>query len=65
MKDGDYLNSDYRACCGFGHRQVFENITEQLERRLNMLLIRAVKPSTRERWAILIACFPRLYEKQR
>ena len=32
MKDGDYLNSDYRACCGFGHRQVFENITEQLEK---------------------------------
>ena len=23
------------ACCGFGHRQVFENITEQLENAIN------------------------------
>ena len=24
-----------KACCGFGHRQVFENITEQLESAIN------------------------------
>lgn len=65
MKDGDYLNSDYRACCGFGHRQVFENITEQLENAVNSAANQGCKSSTRERWAILIACFPRLYEKQR
>ena len=32
-----------KACCGFGHRQVFENITEQLEKAVNSAAIQGCK----------------------
>ena len=65
-----------KACCGFGHREVYQNITGQLERAVleaaehgctlfytgAMVGVRCFTP---EQWVNLIISFRRLFAKQR
>lgn len=54
-----------KACCGFGHREVYQNITGQLERAYLKPPNVGVRCFTPEQWVNLIISFRRLFAKQR